>query len=319
VRALVQRFVPVADEVGFLQRVDSEEGALFRKVAEQGHYAGRTVPTSTRQGLYAAAPSGVLLASINHNDPRRVERMLEQALEKWDAMPREERVLPGPPAPLPDRARLESRRPEDGLLLRVTSRDLARGPAALPPGAAEWHARAWNRDTLWFRADEARSWVPASREVGATAPVPAPLVRRIARFNLVDNVRGQTPPFEDAHVKEATLVARVVRTEGTRVHLRFDGNVRIEAEGVWHVGGLSQEPPTAQRRGFHGTLLGRGTWDEASGRFVDFEMVAAGMRHGATRYNGRANDLGPAPMGVAFTLAPIGDRVAPAAIWSYGW
>ena len=82
---LARRFIPAADEVGLLQRKTSAgpEAEWFRTVAEQGHYGGRTVPTDTRQGIYAAAPSGVLLASINHSDPRRVADMLRKALAIW--------------------------------------------------------------------------------------------------------------------------------------------------------------------------------------------------------------------------------------------
>ena len=80
--ALVKNFVPVADEVHRLQTVKDPEGLLFQKIAEQGHYAGFGPPkhTGTRQGTYAAAPSGILLASINSNDPARMAEMLEKAL-----------------------------------------------------------------------------------------------------------------------------------------------------------------------------------------------------------------------------------------------
>ncbi len=143
VQELAARFVAVADEVGRLQRGDDAECLLFQKIAEQGHYAGREQPTSTRQGTYAAAPSGVLLASINNNDPRRMELMLREALEKWESLPRDERLTDaagdaggprsdedGSPAAAPDdpqRTRWMDRLyPEDGLVLCVYSRDLPR-------------------------------------------------------------------------------------------------------------------------------------------------------------------------------------------------
>ena len=55
-------------------------GQTRRELAEQGHYAGRTRPTNTRQGIYAAAPSGVLLASVNTRSAERMAAMLEEAL-----------------------------------------------------------------------------------------------------------------------------------------------------------------------------------------------------------------------------------------------
>ena len=93
VQGLLKRFVVCADEVSRLQRGKDPECALAQKVFEQGHYAGRTQPTNTRQGIYATAPSGVMLASINSNDPQRVARMLQSALDKWGALSEAERVL----------------------------------------------------------------------------------------------------------------------------------------------------------------------------------------------------------------------------------
>jgi hypothetical protein len=79
--------------------------------------------------------------------------------------------------------------------------------------------------------------------------------------------------------------------------------------------------PTDQRRGYRGTLLGTATWNAKTGRYEAFEIVAAGIRWGATQYNGRHDDLDPAPIGHLFTLAgdTPAERVAPASYWSYGW
>jgi hypothetical protein len=60
------------------------------------------------------------------------------------------------------------------------------------------------------------------------------------------------------------------------------------------------------------TLLGRAAFDLAHGRFAQFELVAAGLRWGATQYNQRADDRGPAPMGVVLTLAADPQRALPA-------
>ena len=146
-------------------------------------------------------------------------------------------------------------------------------------------------------------------------------MRRIARLYLVDDVRGQTPAYEDAAIEKASLSSEVVSVDGERVVLRLVGEARVAAKGRWSIGGSNDPAPTAQERGFEGRFLGHATFDGTTGRFVAFELVALGSRWGATRYNGRTDDPGPAPMGVAFTLAgdAPADRVAPAAMWEYGW
>ena len=327
VATLALRFVPAADEVGMLQRKTTKgpEAEWFRTVAEQGHYGGRTVPTDTRQGIYAAAPSGVLLASMNHNDPRRVAAMLTKALAAWDAMSREKRLPPEALEKAPsDRKRWETLYPADGLVLRVHTRDAGRdvGREGAAGEGGDWRRRAWNLDFAWFHRDEALAMVPSERKPGARVDVPAPIVRRIARLYLVDDVRGQTPAYEDRAIEKASLSAEVARVEDRRVVLRLVGEARVVAKGRWPVGGVrDMNAPTPQERGFDGKFLGRATFDVATGRFVAFELVALGSRWGATQYNGRTDDPGPAPMGVAFTLAgdSPADHVAPASMWEYGW
>jgi hypothetical protein len=76
-------FVPVALDCSVLQSQQDAEGDFFRLVAEQGHYGGRVVPTSTRQGQYACTADGMLLASINTRDAANMLAMMRSALDRW--------------------------------------------------------------------------------------------------------------------------------------------------------------------------------------------------------------------------------------------
>ena len=82
---LTNQFIPVADNCSYTQRQKDAKGEFFRLIAEQGHYAGRTKPTATRQGLYTATSDGELLASINTTNVERVLEMIGSALSKWEA------------------------------------------------------------------------------------------------------------------------------------------------------------------------------------------------------------------------------------------
>lgn len=306
---LASKFVPVADEVHRLQSGTDAECRLFQRIAEQGHYAGRTRPSNTRQGTYAAAPSGVMLASINSNDPARVADMLQRALAKWEAMPRQQRLLPADPKiETSTLRRPEQFYPQDGLVLRVNSRDLSRETGA------DWRGTAWNQDYAWFSKAETRQFLPQP-QVGQKLEVPAPLIRRIARCHLVDNVRGQTWPFDDGNVEKTRLTAEVAAVKGNVITLRLEGETRTSAEGTWSVRGYQDmNSPSPQKRGFDTKLLGKASFDTKKERFTAFELVAAGTRWGGTQYNGRGDDLAPAPMGVVFTLAgeSPAEHVAPA-------
>ena len=312
---LAQQFVPAADEVWRLQSGADFDCRLFQEIAEQGHYAGRTQPSATRQGIYAAAPSGKLLASINSRDPKAVAEMLATALERWEALPRSERRR----ANLPDQppSRWETRYPADGLVLAVFVRDVERDPRP-----DDWRASAWNKDFAWFTREEALALVPESREIGAERAWPAELANRITRCNLVDCVRGQVPPFRREDVELAELVTRVAAVSEDGLELDLTGRTRAVMRGRWPVAGFSDEAAAGeQERGFATELLGRALFEPASGRFTRFELAAVGTRWGGAQFNGRQDDLAEAPIGVLFTLAGSSpaEHVPPAAIWDYGW
>jgi hypothetical protein len=311
----LRHFIPSADEVHRLQTATDQEARLAQKVFEQGHYAGRTHPTSTRQGTYATTPSGVLLGSINSNDPRAMARMLRQAREKWNSLSASERMLDFDPAGIQIR-RPESFFPSDGLALKVFTRDLPREQTSRRD---DWRQNAWNQDFLWYRKEEAAAFVPSGE---GKHVVPEPVVRRMARFNFVDIVRGQTFAYADGEISVARLESEVVRRTGDKMLLRFSGETKADKEGRWPIAGFDDaNDPKPQRMGMHLRLHGYGTFDQSKGQFESFELVALGTRYGATQYNGRRDDLEPNPIGFYLsrvTDAPA-DRVAPSMFWGYGW
>ncbi len=309
--------MPAADEVWSLQHRKDPEGELFQKIAEQGHYRGRTVPTDTRQGTYATAPSGVLLASINTNQPQFMADMLRKALVKWRELPEDQRWLAGEtPADAP-KGRPEAFYPADGLVLRETVRDLPRDLAAND----RW-AKAWNKDFLWYRKGEARQFLPEKLAPGESVEVPKALVLRLATCNLLDTVRGQSSRWVPQDIGELSLKSRVVSVKGSVAEVRFDGLAKASREGRWPIAGDRDSAlPAEQKRGYDLVLGGVATFDSAVGKFTKFSLVAAGSRWGATQYNGRRDDLGPAPIGYLFELASDSahDKVPPSEFGAYGW
>jgi hypothetical protein len=283
-----------------IQTGTDPECRLFQKFAELGHYGGR--PGTTRQGTYATTPSGVLLGSINSNDPKRIADMMQQALGKWQTLARDSRLLAtDPKKQWADIKRPERFYPEGGLVLYVTSRDMPREPAKAKPANGDWRELAWNQDYAWFTKSEARQFLPPEPRVGLKHDLPRPVVNRIACAHLVDNVRGQTAPFEEYQVKKARMSTLVTAVDGNVVSLRLEGETRTANEN-------------AREHGLDMRLLGKATYDLLKGRFLTFEVVAIGTRWGGTQNNSRRGDLDEAPIGMLFTLAGDGpcERVAPA-------
>ncbi len=286
--ARLSRFVPAADEVERLQKSKEPEGDFFRRIAAAGHYRNRRSLTSTRQGIYAFGPDGIFLGSLNSNEPGPVVRMLDRALLAWEKRP----------APAAAREDLAERPPDpyptDGLVLRVTARDL--------PRTAGGPAGAWNRDFAWFRPSEVREMVPLSDEPGARRAWPEGIARRLAQCHLVDFVRGQTGPFRAAEVhSEIRLV--VTRSEGRTVTLEIEGRISSKAAN----------------REMELDLTGSAAFDRDAGLFRSFEMIAHGRRRGGTLYNQRQGDPGPAPLAFHLVLAAPAERMRPGLFWAYEW
>jgi hypothetical protein len=303
VRELTAQFVRAADEVYRLQNLRTgtdPECRLFQKFAERGHYGGR--PGTTRQGTYAATPSGVLLASVNSNDPQRIANMLQRALAKWGTLSRAERLLPTDPQnQVAEIQRPERFYPQDGLVLYVTSRDMPRDAQQAMPATGNWRQLAWNQDYAWFTKSEAKQFLPTQPLVGKKYEVPLAIIHRIACAHLVDNVRGQTAPFEESQIQKARLTTEVTAVDGNVVTLHLEGETRSAQEGP-------------RQHGLEMRLLGKATYDVTKECFRTFEMVALGSRWGGTQYNSRRGDLDAAPIGLLFTLAGDSpcERVAPA-------
>lgn len=310
VQKLAAEFVPAADASDRIQSKDSfdADALLFHK------FGGRRTIASTRageglgQGQYAVAPSGELLASCATPDPREVAAMMKAGLEKWKQLPRERRLLAEPPDPkaAENWRRWEKLYPADGLVLRVVTRDLPRGDGKEVPAHFRY---AWNQDFAWFTKTEARAFLPAEPKQGGAHDVPRPLVARLARFHLLDNVRALNyASFSDEAVEKARLTATVLGVDGGRVSLRFEGETRAAT---------TEEPA----QGYAPKLLGRGEYDLKAEKFVSFELVAVGDRWGTGNCNQRNDDTAPSPMGVVLTPAGDGpaDRLPPAFISKYGW
>jgi hypothetical protein len=83
--------------------------------------------------------------------------------------------------------------------------------------------------------------------------------------------------------------------------LELSGRVRLSWLWKWQdrLTGAAQEIDS----GLDLMLIGRARWSEAAQRFIGFDLIATGSRWGASQYNSRLDDLGPAPIGLAFRLA----------------
>jgi hypothetical protein len=325
---LSERVVPTADQIErpgkSLEEGTSLESRLVQRIKKQAN------DLATYQGLFVAAPNGLLLAGSHEaiHDSRKVEALIRRGLEKWGKLSAAERLMAKEEhakaaAELAD-VEGSSQFPQDGLVLSVFCRDLPRSPK---PSTSP-SRNAYNLDYAWFRKAEVRSFLPEHLVQGARVNVRRELVERLARFHLVDLVRGHTASFPQRAVEHAELTAEVIDVQGQLVSLSYKGRTRtsevhdgVHVEGKWNAKGPGIPEP--QTRGVDAKLEGRAVYDLKAGRFVSLELVVVAERWGGNAYNGRLDecDLGPAPLGFVLKLASndAPDRVPPLFFRSYGW
>jgi hypothetical protein len=301
VAKLLADFIPCADEVWRLQNRNDPDCVHFRKFCDEGGMLNDRDATTTRQGTYCCTPSGMFLGSMNHRDPVRVAGLLRDALKKWKEIKKEDRLLKDDPAEAWKQVnRAEKQYPEDGLVLRVNSRDMPREKQA-----TDWRGKAWNHDYAWFRKEEVARMLPRQFAKKTEWKLPDDLVQRLCRLHLVDNVRGQTNGYAPKSVQEAEINCKVTRIKKGVVTIRLAGKVKMSQEG----------------RGLEATMLGEAKYSTKEEKFEQFELVAAGERWGRTRYNARDDDEGRAGIGYALHIAGDSptEKVAPAEFGNYGW
>lgn len=301
-------FVPVADNCSYTQSLQDTKGEFFCLVAEQGHYGGQTKPTTTRQGLYTCTVAGELLASINTRDGDEVAEMMRQALEKWHQKPdRSTEKVPSGYDHDPREGRWQY--PADGLVLNLYVRDLLRESGKIDS--------RWNLDHVWFTRDEVSSLILENMVIGKSYPIPEHLAKRIAKLHLVDIARGESPRWQSNDLKQVKIALTVEEITASQVTLRLEGTVQNEAPPTLYINPFSNQK-VDMPRGIKLQLLGYLTYNRKAGTFEKFDAIAIGLRWGATAFNARFDDLGPAPIGFAFELASDSamDRTPPQAILS---
>ncbi|MBC8325547.1 MAG: hypothetical protein H8E27_07975 [Verrucomicrobia subdivision 3 bacterium] len=275
-KLLQTRFIPVAIDQAYQRRQKDNEGRFYQKIANQGP---RKIGRGTTQGLYTADASGRLLAYTNNRGADRVLRMMNGSLQQHQPV-KVAAIAKGAPD-----ARYNPQSPKGGLVVRVTSKILS----GYDEPENEWRRifqTSLGRDNLWIRADEHAAL--------AKGQFPASLLKRLARFHLVDNTRGEPPMWRETEIK--TLKGQLTNGQlRATVHLQT-------ANGD---------------RGYEAQLLGR--VETKNGKVTRLDLVAHGPFHGEGPYTHNA-PKGKFPLAIAFTLADgkdAADTIPPQG--SRGW
>ena len=287
-------FVPVCTDDWYTRRRKDAEGDFFRAMASA---AGRTGEGgATRQGIYCFTADGTVLGSKNAGqDAAVMKQVFKDALAKFKKLPAEKRKPGGVAVPELGKADPNYTRtpPAGGLVVRVNTRTLDRKrgeycTATCGTTGGDQSAR----DFLWLTAAEVKGLLPPKGEAGKTYPLPEAVARRIARFHLLDNTRGEPPFWKADEVRTSEWALTVVGVTDAAYELRLDGRVLLST---------SADAEKADR-GYEGRVGGTLRYDRAAERFTGVEVAAVGQHWGESAYTKGARP-GKTTLGFAFTLA----------------
>lgn len=270
IELLREKFVPVAVDCWYLDRSKDAAGEFYKKVVSQREPFQPGVRST--QGFYAFAPDGALLRGWNNRNVPRMREYLERALK--DFKPAAGEALDAARDP-----RFARAVPEGAVVVDVFTKILE---ADWPPTDDEMIKPlrvATGRDHLWILKDEIEGL--------AAGKMSERLAKRIARFHLVDNTRGEPPHWAPPEVSELNLTLDGARLSGTARLLTGDKDRAFDA-------------------GFAGQV------EIKDGRLVKFDLLARGLFRGEGRYT-MNGPKGKFTLGIAFTLAREGEasKVAP--------
>jgi hypothetical protein len=275
VKMLKTRFIPVAIDQANQRRQKDAEGEFYRKIAGQGP---RSNFRSTTQGFYIATASGKLMLYNNNRDPAKVRRLMQRKLAEFQSQGfAKSRVAEIKPGKIDQR--YTQQLPKGGLAVRVRSKILS----GYAPTDNRWKRifqTALSRDNLWIS--------PSEHQALIRSEIPASLQKRIARFHLVDNTRGEPPMWRENEIKSIKMNL----TKG-----RLSGHVKLATSN----GSRSYD------------VVLKGYITAKAGKIVRFDIVALGKFQGEGTYT-RGAPKGKFPLAAAFSLADgtdVADKVPP--------
>jgi len=276
VQLLKDKFIPIAIDQAYQRRQKDNEGSFYQKIANQGP---RKVGKGTTQGLYIADASGKFLGFSNNRGAERVINMMRKAMKE----PRTTdfgKIIKGKSDP-----RYNPSPPKGGLVIRVTTKVLD-GYEKTENTYRKIMHRSLGRDNFWVTVSEKKELI--------NGKLPDTFLRRLVRFHLVDNTRGEPTMWRLSDIR--TIKGNLENGQlSAKVVLRNDQG----------------------DRGYETQILGMIKTE--GGEITGFDAVSKGQYWGEGKYTRNA-PKGRFPLAVAFKLADgkdIADSIPPQG--SRGW
>jgi hypothetical protein len=282
VQALLKaKFVNLAMNDWYMRRQEDAEGVFFRKMTEASPRGN--AGQATRQGRYVFTAAGKFLGFNNNRSVERMLQLLQDSLTTWETLPEADKYPAESPTKGPVDRKYNEPLPAGGAIVKVHTRVLHKTAdgtyqaVKLAPDQTKLEnpGFAAATDHLWLQPAE----VAALRE----NTVPAELLRRLTRYHLVDNTRGEPPSWKPQDIKIAKL------------------SLKPESAGKSQLLGEFSMETADGKRGCKLTLEGSLTWEGE--KLSQLEAVVLGEHWGEGTYTRNARE-GHQPIGFSLRFVP---------------
>ncbi|MGC4045943.1 MAG: hypothetical protein QM758_19295 [Armatimonas sp.] len=209
------------------------------------------------QGMYIVGADGTPYGFANDHDTPEINRLMNLGLKGFRAHPPRSVVI----SQAEKNSSFSITPPADAQVLQV----FARIPA--PPSTCSFLNNGVGRDFCWVYGQELQEVAQRAKgPKGSVFSLPMTLVRRIARFHLVDDVRGTPNMWEASEIQAAQLQARILSTTS----LQLTGSFALQT--------------ALARRGYAGKLEGTLELSPTTGKWTRLRLLADGTAFGAGTY-----------------------------------
>lgn len=242
--------------------------------------------SESAQGYYAFSAAGDFYGAIN-GDKADVVKLLENAKKTFAESPPKKAELKettmGPEAKIPDEA----------IVLRVYSR-IVPLPEDVPQDSLN---RSVGRDHLWITKEEQVAMLKALASI-ETADAPETLSKRIVRFHLTDNVRGESDLWDSENVKVRSFQISRIADSPTLLTVKLKGSFSM----LMPKRKRDEKPHLVPEMGYAGTLEGIFQIDKSRQKLTAAKIFASGEAWGESVYTIGA-PKGKFPLKIAMVLA----------------
>lgn len=264
-RSIAQKWFLSLVDSSMTQSVSTRSGSKLSGEGPKGRASRldlnrQVCQTNDPQGIYVCGADGTPYGFTNDHDPVDLLRFLDSSLAEYRSHP---------PRPVQVTA---AEKQASFAITPAKSTQVLQVYSRIPnvPAGCSFLNESLGRDFCWIYAEEVALLAKRIESRSSTIALPEALARRIARFHLLDNVRGTPDLWNTNDIRSLAVSAKVTERTASTGIVHFTGNFHLQNG--------------SGKRGYTGTLAGYFHMDLPQKRLQRFRAFADGKAWGAGTY-----------------------------------